>query len=58
MYMYSVHRVPDCLSLRWNWVPPPPSPQASVSPLLDPGGGGEHYMNLAFDDIYGYFRPK
>ncbi len=35
---YSIHRVPECLSPRRNWVPPPHPPQASVSPPLDPKG--------------------
>jgi hypothetical protein len=29
---HKVHRVPQCLSPRRNWDPPPPLPQASVSP--------------------------
>jgi hypothetical protein len=37
--VYSIHRVPECLSLRWNWVPPRPPPQASVSPLWTQRGG-------------------
>ncbi len=41
---YSIHRVPDCLSFRWNWVtPPPPSPLASVSPPPEPKGGEEQH---------------
>ncbi len=35
---YSRHRAQECLSLRRNWVPPPPSSHASVSPPLDPNG--------------------
>jgi hypothetical protein len=38
-----MHRVPECLSLRRNWVPTPPSPQASVLPphsLAGEGVGG------------------
>jgi hypothetical protein len=34
---YSIHRVPECLSLHWNWAPPLSS---SVSTPLDPKGGG------------------
>ncbi len=33
-YSIHVHRVPECLSLRRHWVPPPP--QASVPPPLTP----------------------
>ncbi len=29
---YTIPRLPECLSLRPNWLPPPPPPQASVSP--------------------------
>ncbi len=41
---YTIPRVPESLSLRWNWDPPPPLPQMSVLP---PGtkawrGGGVH----------------
>ncbi len=44
-YAYSrrviiVYRVPECLSLRWNWVPPPPPPLTSVSSPLDLKRGG------------------
>jgi hypothetical protein len=45
--VYILYRVPECLSLRRNWVPPPPLPQASVSPTLvtkkgeQPSLGGE-----------------
>ncbi len=35
--IYSMHRLPECLSLRRNWSPPP---QASVFPPLDPKEGG------------------
>jgi hypothetical protein len=42
MWDYRIHRVPECLSLRGNWVPLTPSP-ASVSPPLDPKGGGEQH---------------
>jgi len=34
------HRVPECLSLRRNWIPPPSlTRQASAPPPLDPKGG-------------------
>ncbi len=37
-----IPRVPECLSLRPNWLPPPPLPPASVSP---PGTkGGQHSL--------------
>ncbi len=32
------YNIPECLSLRRNWVPPPLSPLASVSPPMDPKG--------------------
>ncbi len=34
-----IPRVPQCLSPRPNWDPPPPLPQASVSPGTKGGGG-------------------
>jgi hypothetical protein len=37
--LYTVHKVPECLSLRRNRVLQPPPTQASVSPPLDPKGG-------------------
>ncbi len=41
-------RVPECLSLRPNWLLPPPLPQASVSPPpeLEPTGGGGGKIRL------------
>jgi hypothetical protein len=39
---YSMHGVPECLSLRRNLVPPSPPSQASVPPSLDPKGGGSN----------------
>ena len=36
--------VTDCPSLRPNWLPPPPLPQASVSPPGTKGGGGQHLL--------------
>jgi hypothetical protein len=51
-------KVPECLSLHRNWVPPPPPPKASVSSLLGPmgeqhslagegvGGGGDQCGRL------------
>jgi hypothetical protein len=44
----SIHRAPECLSLRWNWVSPPPLPQASVSLPLDPKG---ERSNTPGDDV-------
>ncbi len=44
--VYSILRVPECLSLRWNWVPPRPPPQSSVSPLLDPKGGSNTRLRM------------
>ncbi len=44
--IYSIHRVPECLSLRRNWVPPPPPPQASVSLPLDPKGGSNTRLRV------------
>jgi hypothetical protein len=38
---YILPKVPECLSIRPNWLPPPPLPQASVSPP-DPQGEGTH----------------
>ncbi len=39
------YRVPECLSLPPNWVPPPPLPQASASPPWNQkGGGGQHSL--------------
>ncbi len=35
-------RVPQCLSPRQNWDPPPPLSQACVSPPEPKGGGGGH----------------
>ncbi len=32
--------IPECLSLRRNWVPPLPLPHASVAPPLRIHGGG------------------
>jgi hypothetical protein len=40
-----IFRVPECLSLRQNWLPLPPLPQASVSPL-DPKGGGNTRLRV------------
>jgi hypothetical protein len=38
--LYYAFRVPaGCLSLRPNWLPPPPLPLASVSPRRKQGGG-------------------
>ncbi len=34
---YSIQRVAECLSLRQNWVPPPPTP-------LDPKRGEQHSL--------------
>ncbi len=40
---YSIHRVPEFLSLRRNLVPPPHPPQVIVSPpSLGPGGYNSH----------------
>jgi len=40
---YKVARVPQCLSLRPNWDPPPPLPQGSVPPPKNQmGGEGPH----------------
>jgi hypothetical protein len=36
---HRVYRVPDFLAGRLNWLPHPPSPHASVSPLDSIGGG-------------------
>ncbi len=36
--------VPECLSLRRNWAPPPPPSQASVSPPLNPKRGEQHSL--------------
>jgi hypothetical protein len=44
--VYSMHRVPECLSLRWNWVLPRLPSQASVSPLLDPKGGSNTRLQM------------
>ena len=32
--------LPECMPHRRNWFPPPPHPDVSVSPSLDPKGGG------------------
>jgi hypothetical protein len=31
-----LYRVPECLSSRLDWVPPPPPPEPSVAPHLGP----------------------
>ncbi len=36
---YIIPRVPECLSLRPNWLPPPPLPQMSVSRPMEPKEG-------------------
>jgi len=36
---YTIPRVQECLSLRPNWLSPPPLPQASARPLEPKGGG-------------------
>jgi hypothetical protein len=36
--LYARPRVPECLSHRQNWVPPPSNPLASVSPPSNPKG--------------------
>jgi hypothetical protein len=45
IFLYDTYRVPECLFLRPKWLPPPPHPQASVSPpqqhsLAGEGAGG------------------
>jgi hypothetical protein len=37
--LYYTYRVPECLSLRPNWLPPHPLPEASVSPPPGTKGG-------------------
>jgi hypothetical protein len=55
--VYSLHGVPECLSLRRNWVPPPPNSPASVGPpgpergrdtlTCRGGGGGTQFGRLS-----------
>jgi hypothetical protein len=64
-----MHRVPECLSFRQNWVPPL-SPQASVAPPQDPsiGRGGGHSLtgeggsnsNEGTETLalHGYYNPS
>jgi hypothetical protein len=44
--LYGVHKLPNCLSLRRNWVPPPLPPRECVSPPLDPKGEEQHSMRV------------
>ncbi len=41
-----IHSLPECLSLRRNWIPPPPPLQVSVSPPLDPNGGSNPHFRV------------
>ncbi len=45
--VYRLNRVLGFFSSRWNWDPPPPHPQASVSPALWFRGGGGVTHSLA-----------
>ena len=36
--------LPECMPHRRNWFPPPPHPDVSVSPSLDPKGGEPHSL--------------
>ncbi len=47
--MYTVHKVPECLSLCRNWVPQPPPTKASVSPPWTQRG--EHH-SLAGKNLF------
>ncbi len=51
----TILRVPECLSLRPNWLPPFPLPQASVSPLgtkeRQPLLAGEGMRGAISDDL-------
>ncbi len=42
----STYKEPEYLTLRRNWASPPPPPQASVSPPLDPKGGATFFCEL------------
>jgi hypothetical protein len=53
MYLMYI-RVPECLSLRRNWVPHPLTPSERVSPLEPKGGGVTH--SLAGDGVGGPVR--
>ncbi len=66
----NIHRVPELLSLRRNWVPPSPPPQASVSqPHLGPRGGQQWLAGEEMGDpiptkgqtdtlvLYVYYNP-
>jgi hypothetical protein len=43
---YTIHRVPECLSLRPNWLRPPPSLASVVWTPLDPKGGGDTRLRV------------
>jgi hypothetical protein len=54
---HRVDRVLGFFSSRPNWGPPPPLPQASVSPSFDSGGGGGGGAHLLGGDGVGVPIP-